>query len=89
METMKNNHDGFKIAETDLSLRGPGEFFGTRQSGLPIFKIADLYCDMEILNLTTQATKELIYNDPELKKEENMVLFDKIRALFDNHVTNT
>jgi len=89
MATMKNNHDGFKIAETDLSLRGPGEFFGTRQHGLPIFKIADLYCDMEILNLTTNAAKELIEDDPTLKKEKNAVIYDKIKTLFDNNVTFT
>ena len=89
METMKNNHDGFKIAETDLALRGPGEFFGTRQHGLPVFKIADLYCDMEILNQTTIAAKEIFEDDPKLAKEENVTLLNKIRSLFDNNVTFT
>lgn len=87
METMKNNHNGFKIAETDLSLRGPGEFFGTRQHGLPVFKIADIYCDMEILNLTTEAAKELIKDDFGLKKEKNELILTKIKDLFDNSVT--
>ncbi len=87
METMKNNHDGFKIAETDLSLRGPGEFFGVRQHGLPVFKIADLYCDMEILDLTTKASKELMYDDPILEKRENLTILEKIKGLFDNSVT--
>lgn len=87
METMKNNHDGFKIAETDLALRGPGEFFGVRQHGLPIFKIADLYCDMEVLDLTTKASKELIRDDPTLEKSENLTISEKIRGLFDNTVT--
>ncbi|MBE7028236.1 MAG: ATP-dependent DNA helicase RecG [Ruminococcaceae bacterium] len=87
METMKNNHDGFKIAETDLSLRGPGEFFGTRQHGLPVFKIADLYCDMEILNMATLAAKELISDDFELKKEKNTLISTKIKDLFNNSVT--
>lgn len=87
METMQNNHNGFKIAETDLALRGPGEFFGTRQHGLPIFKIADLYCDMEILNMTTSAAKELIKDDFELKKEKNALISAKIQNLFNNSVT--
>lgn len=87
METIKNNHDGFKIAETDLALRGPGEFFGTRQHGLPVFKIADVCCDMEILNMTTSAAKELIKDDFELKKEKNSTISAKIRDLFNNSVT--
>ena len=87
METMQNNHNGFKIAETDLALRGPGEFFVTRQHGLPIFKIADIYCDMEILNMTTFAAKELIKDDFELKKEKNALISAKIQDLFDNSVT--
>lgn len=87
MDTMKDNHDGFKIAETDLSIRGPGEFFGTRQHGLPVFKIADLYCDMEILDQTTKASKEIIRDDPSLSKNENKIISDKLTSLFNNTVT--
>src|ERR1700740_2096249 len=51
LDAMKNNNDGFQIAELDLELRGPGEFFGTRQAGLPDFRIANLVRDRELLEL--------------------------------------
>ncbi len=71
LETMVQTADGFKIAEVDLKLRGPGEFFGTQQSGMPGLQIASLIDDSE---LVTQAHKEafdLIKNDPHLRQEEN------------------
>ncbi|KPJ59991.1 MAG: hypothetical protein AMJ46_08605 [Latescibacteria bacterium DG_63] len=66
-----NCDDGFKIAEADLAIRGPGEFLGTRQHGLPDFKIAELLSDGPLL---TQARREaflLLENDPELSHPEN------------------
>jgi ATP-dependent DNA helicase RecG len=71
LETMVQTADGFKIAEVDLKLRGPGEFFGTQQSGVPGLHIANLIDDSE---LVTQARKEafdLIKNDPHLRQKEN------------------
>ena len=71
LETMVQTVDGFKIAEVDLKLRGPGEFFGTQQSGVPELHIANLIDDSE---LVTQAHKEafsLIKNDPYLRQKEN------------------
>jgi ATP-dependent DNA helicase RecG len=71
LETMVQTVDGFKIAEVDLKLRGPGEFFGTQQSGVPGLHIANLIDDAE---LVTQARKEafdLIKNDPHLRQKEN------------------
>ncbi len=87
MATMKNNSDGFKIAETDLKLRGPGEFFGARQSGFMPFKIANIFCDTELLVETTACTKQLLSSDPELERAENRPIFDAILRLFDTNVT--
>lgn len=81
LKTMTSTTDGFKISETDLKLRGPGEFFGTRQHGLPSLRIANLYKDMDILKSAQKAALEVIRNDPELNKEENLPLkkeFDEI-----------
>ena len=71
MEIMTETRDGFRIAEEDLRLRGPGEFFGTRQSGLPEFMIADISNDMEILIETRDAAFALIEKDPELARPEH------------------
>jgi len=60
MEVMVNSNDGFYISEQDLMLRGPGDFFGIKQHGLPDFKIANIYEDMDILKLAQQAVKEEI-----------------------------
>ncbi|HHX37319.1 MAG TPA: hypothetical protein GX717_04985 [Clostridiaceae bacterium] len=55
MRTLCHTNDGFEIAEADLELRGPGDFFGTRQHGLPEFRLANLYLDKELLVLSRQA----------------------------------
>lgn len=60
METMCISNDGFYISEQDLKLRGPGDFFGTRQHGLPEMKIANLFEDRDILKLSQEAAKEII-----------------------------
>lgn len=64
---MEKTTDGFKIAEFDLELRGPGEFMGTRQSGLPGFKMANLVRDMKILQEAREAAFETLERDPQLK----------------------
>jgi ATP-dependent DNA helicase RecG len=61
---MRETNDGFRIAETDLRLRGPGEFFGTRQSGLPAFRIADLLRDAEIIELARREARGFIESPP-------------------------
>lgn len=69
LDIMQETNDGFRIAEEDLDIRGPGEFMGTRQSGLPEFHIADLLADMEILEVARKAAFEIdIESYPELKK---------------------
>ena len=74
MEIMTETRDGFRIAEEDLKLRGPGEFYGTKQSGLPEFMIADISRDMDILMETRDAAFALIEKDPELARPEHINL---------------
>jgi ATP-dependent DNA helicase RecG len=74
MEIMTQTRDGFRIAEEDLRLRGPGEFFGTRQSGLPEFLLADILRDMDVLTETREAAFQLVADDPTLNKPENRLL---------------
>jgi ATP-dependent DNA helicase RecG len=71
LETMVETLDGFKIAEADLRLRGPGEFFGTQQSGVPGFKLANLLDDAELVGQARTEAFNLIKNDPSLCQKEN------------------
>ena len=71
LETMVQTTDGFKIAEVDLKLRGPGEFFGTRQSGLPELRIAHLLDDADLLIHARKEAFDLIKNDPHLRQNSN------------------
>lgn len=64
---MCNTTDGFRIAEKDMELRGPGDVAGTRQSGLLDFKLADIVRDRDILQQAMQAAKQLLDRDPELE----------------------
>lgn len=83
MKVMETTTDGFKIADEDLKLRGPGEFFGSRQHGLPEMKIADMLKDRGTLEETQRAAKEIVARDPELSSPENAVLNSEIQRLFD------
>jgi len=67
LAAMVETNDGFKIAEVDLQLRGPGEFFGTRQSGLPEFRVADLLRDTAILEEARREAQAIIAEDAELR----------------------
>ena len=75
--------DGFKIADEDLRLRGPGDFLGKRQHGLPELKIADLTEDMELFRMAGAAAKKLIADDPNLSRPENACLRSIIERLFE------
>lgn len=66
MKVMSSTNDGFTIAEEDLKIRGPGEFYGTRQSGIPGFKIADIFRDIPILNLARDEAFAIINKNPNL-----------------------
>lgn len=79
---MCKTNDGFIISEKDLTLRGPGDFFGTRQHGLPEMKIANLYKDIDILKEVQAAAIELYSHDKELKTVENSLLKSKIFDIF-------
>lgn len=83
MKVMETTTDGFKIADEDLKLRGPGEFFGSRQHGLPEMKIADMLKDRSTLEETQRAAKEIMTRDPELSSPESTALKNEIQRLFD------
>lgn len=74
MKIMTETNDGFRIAEEDLQLRGWGEFFGTKQHGLPQFKLANLISDQKILHKARNDAFDLVKNDPQLRKNENKIL---------------
>jgi ATP-dependent DNA helicase RecG len=68
LRAMTQTNDGFEIAEMDLQLRGPGQFFGTRQHGLPEFKLADVTNEMELLKQAKDDALALLDEDPRLTK---------------------
>ena len=86
MKVMCDTNDGFIISEKDLELRGSGDFFGTMQHGLPEFKIANLFEDMNILKLAQEAAVRIIDNDPKLEKSENARLKTLIRDKFTKRI---
>ncbi|MBX2986874.1 MAG: ATP-dependent DNA helicase RecG [Bdellovibrionaceae bacterium] len=77
-EFMERTTDGFKIAEFDLELRGPGEFLGTRQSGLAGFKMANLVRDLAILQEAREAAFEVLHHDPQLKHRDHQALRNEL-----------
>ncbi len=81
MQVMCASNDGFFISQEDLKLRGPGDFFGVRQHGLPGMKIANLFTDAQILKLAQDAARFVIRTDPDLKRAENAVLKTQIQRL--------
>ena len=82
LKVLEGTNDGFKISEEDLRLRGPGDFFGARQHGLPEMHIASLCTDMRILRDAQDAANALLQADPELKAPENARLRAQVDRLF-------
>ena len=80
LQIMEESTDGFVIAETDLKLRGPGEFFGTKQHGLPEMKIANLYTDAKVLKEVQGCVGKLLKMDPSLSQQENQELLSEMEA---------
>ena len=83
LEVISKTADGFKIAEEDLKLRGPGDFFGFRQSGLPMLKMADMMTDIKLLETAQKASAEILADDPNLSKPENFFLSANIKKLLE------
>ncbi len=81
LRVIESTQDGFRLAEEDLKLRGPGEFFGTRQSGLPDLKIAKL-SDVKILEEARTVAQELFERDPELKQSEHQLLAARVNEFW-------
>jgi ATP-dependent DNA helicase RecG len=84
LQLMEEIHDGFALAEKDLELRGPGEFFGTHQSGLPELKVAKL-SNLGLLELARREAMTLFQNDPNLKKTEHKFLSQQLSQLWSNY----
>lgn len=79
MDIMVRTTDGFEIAEEDLKMRGPGDIYGTRQSGALNFKIADIIHDADIMEETKQAAIAILSQDPELLHYEHQGLKQMLR----------
>ena len=80
LRAMTKTADGFKIAEEDLRLRGPGDFFGVRQHGLPGLRVADIGCDTRLLAEAQAAAEELLAKDPDLSRHPATA--ERVRKLF-------
>ncbi|MGD2095493.1 MAG: hypothetical protein PVH77_10845, partial [Phycisphaerales bacterium] len=81
-EIMTRSNDGFKIAEHDLQLRGPGEMFSTRQHGLPDLKIANIVDDFDLLVMARKNAFELVLQDPMLANAEHRNIRQALLAKF-------
>ena len=81
MKVLCESADGFRIAEEDLRLRGPGDFFGSRQHGLPEMHLADLGAETETLLRAKEAAERLLTEDPQLQEPEHRDLNDRVRIL--------
>ena len=79
LDAMVETNDGFKIAEEDLAIRGPGEFFGTRQHGLPEFKVANLIRDWEMLEMVRHEVKEMLETNSEIMSMELLQIILEMR----------
>jgi len=84
MKIMTKSNDGFKISEKDLALRGPGDFFGTRQHGALHFKIADLANDLTVLKDSGIAAQTLLNDDPHLEKDMHFYIRESTQKLSEN-----
>ncbi|MDR0862436.1 MAG: ATP-dependent DNA helicase RecG [Oscillospiraceae bacterium] len=88
LRVMRQTNDGFQISEEDLRLRGPGDFFGSRQHGLPELKIASFASDMDVLRAAQQAAETVLAADPELSAAANAPLRGEIERMFQLAVDN-
>ncbi len=87
MQIIQETHDGFRLAEEDMKIRGPGQFFGTRQSGMPDLRMAKL-SDMATLTLAREQAKALFARDPDLAMPEHAALRDVLEAFWSRAETD-
>lgn len=85
LEVMARSNNGFEIAEEDLRIRGPGEFYGTRQSGLPSFRIANILRDVDILEKSREDAFEIVKRDPKLERPEYTSLRAEVFRRFEGY----
>ena len=83
---MEKFRDGFKLAEMDLDLRGPGDYLGTRQSGVPVFKIAKI-TDQDIATLARAEGQKILQTDPTLEKPEHKLLAERLSRCMRETIT--
>ena len=88
LSIMCKTNDGFKISEEDLRLRGPGDFFGSRQHGLPEMHIADLGADVALMQQAHQEANKLLAIDPQLVHPENKLLQQRIDYIFSKNTNS-
>ena len=86
MKIMTQTNDGFVISQKDLELRGSGDFFGTNQHGIPDFKIANLFTDIDILKLAQEAAIKIVNDDEKLEKPENDLLKELVKDKFTGRI---
>ena len=86
MQVMQDTNDGFIISEKDLELRGSGEFFGTKQHGIPEFKVANLFEDIKLLKLIQSLTEKILQEDPLLELEKNKRLKKLVEDKLKNRI---
>ena len=86
MKAMQNSGDGFVIAEEDLKIRGPEDFMGTRQSGIPLLKIANLIRDIKVIEIARNEAFQLISKDPKLTAPEHQPLNKALHRFLGNYI---
>lgn len=89
IKTMTSTSNGFTIAEEDLKQRGPGDFFGHKQHGLPEMKLASFINNMDVLQKTAEIARAVLNADPELKSAENRALKKNVARLFSQNEQTT
>ncbi len=85
IETMTRTSDGFIIAEEDMKIRGPGDMYGTQQSGIPELKLADITKDEKLLKLANELANNVLKDDPLLQKQKNQILVHRLNQLDTSH----
>jgi ATP-dependent DNA helicase RecG len=80
LDILNRSNDGFYIASEDLKLRGPGDFFGIRQSGDMEFKLADIFTDANILKTVSEEVNHMLELDPRLEQEDHLALAERLKV---------